>query len=102
MKNTTNMPMYNTTYHEPRDYIIYSLDKRAEIIRNANSFKDALYEVCKRDGDNALVSSYVFEKTFGKFDDNDISGITSLYNRLCGYMITKVYLSEPIYDSEEG
>ena len=94
--------MNNTTNNKPRDYIIYSFDKKAEIIHNADSFKDALYEVCKREGDNALVRSDVFEKAFRKFDDNDISGIASLYNRLCGYMITKVYLiGKPIYDSEE-
>lgn len=91
--------MKNSTNNKPRQYMFFYKNYDEPDIISAESFKSAVYELYKNEG-NFTVLNDSFEKALKGFDDDDISGIASLYNRLCGYMITKVYLSEPIYDCE--
>ena len=97
--------MNNTTNNKPRDYIFfYEFDTGAVVINNANSFKDAVYKLCEYEG-RASTSGGFFATALKGFDNNDIDGIISLYNRNSRhttYGIEKVYLIDrKIYDSEE-
>lgn len=97
--------MENTTDNKPRDYVfLYNFGEGAVVINNADSFKDAVYKLCEYEG-RASTSGGLFATSLKGFDNNDIDGIISLYNRYSRhttYGIDKVYLIDrKIYDSEE-
>ena len=95
---------------KPRDYIFfYNFDEGAVVINNADSFKDAVYKLCEYEG-RASTSDGFFATVLKGFDNNDIDGIISLYNRNSRHTthgIDKVYLIDrKIYgqdlEREEG
>lgn len=99
--------MKNTTDNKPRDYIFfYNFDEGAVVIKNADSFKDAVYKLCEYEGRaSSLSSGGLFATVLKGFDNNDIDGIISLYNRYSRhttYGIDKVYLiDKKVYGREE-
>lgn len=99
-------PMKDTLNHEPRDYIFFNkFGEDARVISNVNSFKDAINMLCEEIGLTFFVAYEIFKRGLNEFDENDIVGIVSSYNRFAGYfayVIGKVYLvDKKIYDSEE-
>lgn len=94
--------------YEPRDYIfVYKYDKGINIIKNANSFKDAVHKLCINEGVTSLASGDIFGKAVRGFDNDDIDGIISLYNQFSNQRIVSVFLiDKKIYgqdlEREEG
>lgn len=80
-------------YNELRDYIfVYKYDKGISIIKNANSFKDAVHKLCINEGVTSLASGDIFGKAVRGFDNDDIDGIISLYNQFSYQRIDSVFL----------
>lgn len=94
MDNTTNMPMYNTTYHEPKNYMfVFGSGDPMREINDVLSFKDAVLKIDPY---------HLPRESLDKLDDTDIDEIIELFNIYSDYTIDKVYLiDKKIYDYYE-
>ena len=93
MDNTTDKPMYNTTYHEPKNYMfVFGSGDPMREKNDVLSFKDAVLKIDPY---------HLPRESLDKLDDTDIDEIIELFNIYSDYVINRVYLiSEKIYDCE--